>query len=186
MKIPVPAASAAVPAGPPPRPRVAAIARDAAEAVRFAGGWLFDQAMAGWDVNVLTRDDGDLQSLRILGARRHDLASVLTSRAPLGKCLRALAVPAELYLSDPGIAAIASRALESAPGELLLWGDGAPAGLGQDPYVPARLRRAPVPVQHRLSFAAQAFKAQAMAATRVPYPGVIVGEAESFRSVSVH
>jgi hypothetical protein len=186
MKIQVQAASGAVPDGLPPRPRVAAIARDAAEVVRFAGGWLFDQAMAGWDVNVLTRDDGDLQSLRILGAHRHDLASVLESRAPLGKCLRALAIPAELYLSDPGIAAIAARALESAPGELLLWGDGAPVGLDREPGVPSRLRRAPVPVQHRLSFAAQAFKAQAMAATRVPYPGAIVGDAESFRSVSVN
>src|SRR5258708_22935893 len=99
MKIQV-QAKAAVPGSLSAKPRVAAVARDAAEVVRFAGGWLFDQAMAGWEVNVLTRDDGNLQSLRILGAHPHDLAPVLESTAALGQCLRAIAIPAQLYLSD--------------------------------------------------------------------------------------
>jgi len=166
------------------QPRVTAIARDTTEVVRFAGGWLFDKAMAGWDVNVLTLDD-DLRSLRILGVNSHDLASVLESRAALGHCLQAIAVPEELYLSDPGVRKIASAALNSAPGELLLWGDGVPADLGRQPGNYPHLRRAPRPVQHHLSFAARAFKAQALAAARIPDPGAVVSEAESFRSVSV-
>jgi hypothetical protein len=165
------------------KPRVAAVARDAAEVVRFAGGWLFDQAMAGWEVNVLTLDDGDVRSLRILGAHRHDLAPVLESRAAPGSCLRAIAIPTELYRRDPGVRKIASRALAVAPGELLLWGDGLPADLGPDPGLRPRLRRAPVPVLHRLSFAARAFKAQALAAARVQDPGAALSDAESFVSV---
>jgi hypothetical protein len=162
------------------KPRVAAVARDAAEVVRFAGGWLFDQAMAGWDVSVLTLDDGDVRSLRILGAHRHDLAPVLESRAAPGSCLRAIAIPAELYRRDPGVRKIAGRALAAAPGEVLLWGDGVPADLGSDPGLRPRLRRAPVPVLHRLSFAARAFKAQALAAARIPDPGMAACDAESF------
>jgi hypothetical protein len=162
------------------KPRVAAVARDAAEVVRFAGGWLFDQAMAGWDVSVLTLEDGDARSLRILGAHRHDLAPVLESRAAPGSCLRAIAIPGELYRCDPGVRKIASRALASAPGELLLWGDGVPADLGSDPALRPRLRRAPVPMLHRLSFAARAFKAQALAAAQVPDSGAAVSDAESF------
>ena len=165
------------------KPRVAAVARDATEVVRFAGGWLFDQAMAGWEVNVLTLDDGDVRSLRILGAHRHDLAPVLESRASPGSCLRAIAIPGELYRCDPGVRKIASRALAAAPGELLLWGDGVPADLGSELGLRPRLRRAPVPVLHRLSFAARAFKAQALAAARIAGPGAAVGDAESFVSV---
>ncbi|HUN37641.1 MAG TPA: hypothetical protein VMU95_37070 [Trebonia sp.] len=165
------------------KPRVAAVARNAAEVVRFAGGWLFDQAMAGWEVNVLTLEDGDVRSLRILGAHRHDLAPVLESRSGAGSCLRAIAIPGELYRCDPGVRKIASRALAAAPGELLLWGDDVPADLGSDPGLRLRLRRAPVPVLHRLSFAARAFKAQALAAARVPEPGEAASDAESFVSV---
>jgi hypothetical protein len=177
MKIQVQAADESL------KPRVAAVARDAAEVVRFAGGWLFDQAMAGWDVNVLTLEDGDLQSLRILGAHAHDLAPVLQARGAAGKCLHAIAIPADLYRSDPGVRKIASRALESAPGELLLWGDDVPADLGPEPGLRRRLRRAPMPVQYRLSFAARAFKAQALAAAQLCDPGTVVAEAESFVSV---
>jgi hypothetical protein len=36
------------------RPRLAVLAPCISEAVRSAGGWLFDQVMAGWDVTVLT------------------------------------------------------------------------------------------------------------------------------------
>jgi hypothetical protein len=42
---------------------------------------------------------------------------------------------------------------------------------------------APVPVRHRLSLAARAFKAQALAAARVPDADAVVTEAEVFRSL---
>jgi len=79
------------------KPRVTAIARDTTEVVRFAGGWLFDKAMAGWDVNVLTLDD-DLRSLRILGASAHDLASVLEQ---LGESAKALDFYAQALAAAP-------------------------------------------------------------------------------------
>jgi hypothetical protein len=51
------------------RPRLTAIAPSAAEAVQYAGGWLFDQVMAGWDVTVITVEDDDPRPLDILGVR---------------------------------------------------------------------------------------------------------------------
>jgi len=167
------------------KPRVTAIARDAAEVVRFAGGWLFDKAMAGWETNVLTLDGGDLRSLQILGANSHDLASVLESQTALGHCLQAIAIPAELYRSDPGVRRIAGSTLESAPGELLLWGDDLPADLSRAPGGYPQLPRPALPVQHQLSIAARVFKAHALAAARIPDPGEVVGAVESFRSIRV-
>jgi hypothetical protein len=55
--------------------------------VRSAGGWLFDQVMAGWDVTVLTTDDADARPAHILGARAGDLEAVLARRVR-GSCLR--------------------------------------------------------------------------------------------------
>jgi hypothetical protein len=76
-----------------------ALAPSTAEVVRRAGGWLFDQVMAGWDVTVVTADDGDQRALRILGVRARDLEAVLM--APVaGPCLQAIAVHAELYDAD--------------------------------------------------------------------------------------
>jgi hypothetical protein len=50
-----------------------------AEVVRCAGGWLFDQVMAGWDVTALTTDHADSRPLRILGARSVNLECGLPS-----------------------------------------------------------------------------------------------------------
>src|ERR1700734_1067170 len=73
------------------RPRMTAIAPSAAEAVQYAGGWLFDQAMAGWDVTVVTVDDGDPRPLDILGVRARNVDAVLAAPV-LGRCLRAIAL----------------------------------------------------------------------------------------------
>src|ERR1700722_8350135 len=73
-------------AGPQPavrhslRPRMTAIAPSAAEAVQYAGGWLFDQAMAGWDVTVIAAEAGDPRPLDILGVGARTLQAV--SAAP--------------------------------------------------------------------------------------------------------
>jgi hypothetical protein len=40
----------------PLRPRLDAIAPSLADVVPSAGGWLFGQAMAGWDITVNTAD----------------------------------------------------------------------------------------------------------------------------------
>ena len=49
------------------RYRLAVAAPSVVEVVRFAGGWLFDQVIAGWDVMVLTAEPGDDRPLQILG-----------------------------------------------------------------------------------------------------------------------
>ena len=49
------------------------------DAVQFAGGWIYDRVMAGWDVNVLVSRDEDVRPLQILGAETLDLESVLES-----------------------------------------------------------------------------------------------------------
>lgn len=121
--------------------------------VQVAGGWLCDQALAGWDVTVVTADHEDQRALRILGVRGIDLESALA--APVhGPCLRAIAVQAELYGSDERVRRLVRAAAEAGRTEIRLWGDARPADLE------VRADR----VSHRLSAAARAFKAQALAA----------------------
>jgi hypothetical protein len=139
------------------RPRLTAIAVTTADVVQAAGGWLFDQAMAGWDVNVLTAQPGDPRPLRILGTRYHALDAVLSVPLPLGACLQVVAMPADLYDADERVRQIARNALEAGPAELLLWGDLDRAKRGGDATT----------VRYRPSLAAGAFKAQALAATDI-------------------
>jgi len=168
----------------PLRPRMAAIARDAGEAVRFAGGWLFDQAMLGWEVHVLTADSSAARALSILGVQAHDLDGVLASEARFGTCLRAVAIPAGLYRSDARVRPIADAVLRpggSGPGELRLW-DGDESA---DPCLTWGPQCSTTRVSHTLSLATRAFKAQALVAASVPAPGGVVGSTEVFRRVTV-
>jgi hypothetical protein len=148
--------------------RMAALGPSAADVVRFAGGWLFDQGMAGWEVNVLTRDRSDPRPLQILGACVHDLDTMLASPAVRGACLQAIAVRADLYDSDARVRQIARNVLETGSAELRLWGD----------LQAADLEHGAEPVRHELSSAARAFKAQALAAARLP--AETVADAEEF------
>jgi hypothetical protein len=130
--------------------------------VRHVGGWLFDQVMAGWDVTVLTADDRDHRPLRILGARTADLETALSSPARgLGPWPQAIAVRADLAGSDERVRQIVLAALDGSLAEVMLWGGECPADLG------GRAGQS----WHRLSAAARAFKAQALAAAAaVPMP----------------
>jgi hypothetical protein len=132
-----------------PRPRLTAIAANPADVIRAAGGWLCDQAMAGWDVSVLTAEPGDPRPVQILGARAYDLNAILESPVEFGPCLQAIVVPADLYERDERVRRIASNAVNAGPAEVRLWGGDA------------------APVQHELSLAARAFKAQALAAADI-------------------
>ncbi|HKS98613.1 MAG TPA: hypothetical protein VJT31_03705 [Rugosimonospora sp.] len=133
------------------------------EVVRFTGGWLFDRVMAGWEATVLLAHDSDARPLRILGARTAALAAPVRGMRP-----QAVVVEAELYASDPRVRRIVKDALEDGA-EVKLWGNGWPADLDGGESV-----------QHRLSVAARAFKAQAMAAADVPVESVPV--TETFRT----
>jgi hypothetical protein len=99
------------------RPRLAAIAPSMDDAVRFAGGWLFDQVMAGWDVAVLTTDDADARPARILGVRTSDLEPVL-ARPVRGWCPQGVAVQADLYGRDPRLRRLVLEALRDGRAEV--------------------------------------------------------------------
>jgi hypothetical protein len=152
------------------RHRVLVVAPAMVDAVRHAGGWLFDRATAGWDVLVLTADHGDPRPLHILGAHPIDLECALSSPVQESWPPQALAVGADLCASDVRVRRIVLKALDEGTVDIRLWGDGATADL-QD---------GAGPVLHRLSSAARAFKAQALAAAAAS-PGAVEA-AEKFRS----
>jgi hypothetical protein len=136
-------------------PRLTVLAPTAAEAVSYAGGWLFDQVLAGWDVTVITADAGDPRPLRILGVR-HRRLDVMLAMPVLGPCLEAVAVHTDLYAGDERVRRLVLAAAGTGRAEIRLWGGAWPDDFG-----------AACPLAHRLSLAAQAFKANALAAATV-------------------
>jgi len=128
-----------------------------AEVVRFTGGWLFDQVMAGWDVWVLTTEHPDCRPLQILGVRSADLESSLARMVKV-PCLQIIALRADLYGQDERIRRLVLDTAADSQADVRLWGGQWPPGLDDTAG----------PVQHRLSVAARAFKAQALAATAAP------------------
>jgi len=142
------------------RPRLVAIAPTAADAVEHAGGWLFDQVLAGWDVTVIVPELTDHTPLQILGVRPHGLEPALAYRAD-GSCLSAIAVSAAMFDADERVRAMVLTAVETGLPELRVWGAGAADG------IPAEVAQRSAPVAHRLSAAARAFKAQALAAAAI-------------------
>jgi hypothetical protein len=158
------------------RYRLDVVASSVVDVVRFAGGWLFDRAMAGWDVTVLLADLADRpddRPLHILGVQardlEHALASVETRPRP-----QALAAAADLVGCDPRVRRGVLQALDQGATEVTLWGE----------TCPAELDSSVGPVQHRLSMAAQIFKAQALAAALngKGAPTSSIGLTETFRS----
>ncbi|GAA5052161.1 hypothetical protein GCM10023318_24440 [Nocardia callitridis] len=140
------------------------------DVIRFAGGWLFDRAMAGWDVTAVVTDHTDARPLHIIGARAVDLEAAMatTVRSPLPQ---SIAVDVDLYSSDRRVRNGVLEVLDRGKaGEVTLWGEGCPKEL--DYRVGA--------VEHRLSVAARAFKAQALRAAAAP--AEVVGATEMFRS----
>ncbi|MGW0246214.1 hypothetical protein ACWDYH_06190 [Nocardia goodfellowii] len=130
-----------------------ALAPTPAKAVRYAGGWLFDRVMAGWDVTVMV-SDGDIRPLEILGVRVVDLESGLAAkqRAPLPN---EIAMDVDMCESDTRMLDRLLRVPDEGWADaVVLWGDRWPAELGSCPSA----------VHHRLSCAARAFKAQALTA----------------------
>jgi hypothetical protein len=154
------------------RYRLDVVASSVVDVVRFAGGWLFDRSMAGWDVTVLLTDLADhldLRPLQIIGARTLDLecalASVETRPRP-----QALAAAADLVGCDSRVRQGVLQALDHGVTEVTLWGD----------IWPAELDGSVGLVQHRLSRAAQMFKGKALAATATSE--YAIDHTEHFRS----
>jgi hypothetical protein len=162
------------------RYRLDVVAASVVDVVRFAGGWLFDRAMAGWDVTVLLMDLADHPNdrpLQILGARVVDLEDALASvdsGAESRPRPQALAAAADLFGCDTRVRQGVLQALDHGATEVTLWGQNWPAELDESVGL----------VQHRLSSAAQIFKAQALAAALngggIPHSSI--GHTETFRS----
>jgi len=151
------------------RYRLDVVAASVVDVVRFAGGWLFDRAMAGWDVTVLVADHADDRPLQIIGARVVDLEDALAS-VEYRPRPQALAAAADLFGCDSRVRQGVLQALDHGVTEVTLWGEDWPAELDESVGL----------VQHRLSMAARIFKSQALAAAAVPHGSI--GHTEIFRS----
>ena len=153
------------------RYRLDVVASSVEDVIVSAGGWLFDRAMAGWEVNLLIAEPSDARPLQILGISALPLESAFEPVANWPPT-RAIAVAADVFNSDQRVGGSVVAALDRGLTEVTLWGDSWPPGFH---------RRANA-VQHRLSAAARAFKAHALSAAQLP-PGSIT-ETEEFRSGS--
>jgi hypothetical protein len=136
------------------RYRLDVIAASAADAVNAAGGWLYDRAMAGWEVTVLLPPGCDSRPLRILGVKAIDLE---TGFGRTGSATHSLAVSAEVFAADDRIRATVLKALNHGLTEVALWGEGWPLAVN----------RGMAWVQHVLSSAARTFKGHALAAAGI-------------------
>lgn len=143
--------------------RLDVVAFDVVDVVQSAGGWLFDRAMAGWEVNVLLPQTPDARPLQILGVRSLDLESELAVSGV------GLAVSADAFAADPRVRDKVCTALDRSLTEVTLWGQDWPLAVG----------RATTPVHHTLSAAARVFKGQALVAAGISDS---VGPTETLRS----
>lgn len=151
------------------RYRLDVVAPTVLDAVKFAGGWVYDRVMAGWDVTVLVANDDDVRPLKILGADTIDLNSVLEDWEDRPHP-QTVAVAADLFDRDPRVLQHVRNALDQGATEVTLWGE----------RLPAELDSSVDSVQHELSAAARAFKAKALAAANDPAGGS-VEHTETFR-----
>ena len=150
------------------RYRLDVVAPTVLDAVRFAGGWIYDRVMAGWDVTVLIGRRRRAAAARSSASRGADLESVLASWEDRPHP-QTVAVAADLFASDARVRRGVLGALEQGATEVTLWGE----------RLPAELDGSVGSVQHQLSAAARAFKAQALAAAdRTPAPSAAT---ETFR-----
>ncbi|MBJ7338307.1 hypothetical protein [Mycolicibacterium sp.] len=149
------------------RYRLDVVSPNVGDVVRFAGGWMVDRVMAGWDVTVLIDGAQDLRPLEILGVETQDLQGALEMWADRPHP-QTVAVAAELFSTDPRVRRGVLEALGHGLTEVTLWGE----------HCPEELDDTVGSVSHQLSAAARAFKAQALVAIHHP---VAVGTAETFR-----
>ncbi len=150
------------------RYRLDVVAPTVVDAVKYAGGWIYDRVMAGWDVTVLVGDHDDVRPLQILGAEVLDLGSVLEFWEDRPHP-QTVAVAADLFDRDPRVLAHVRNALDQGATEVTLWGE----------QVPEELHGSVDFAHHRLSAAARAFKARALAMANDPSAGS-VGNTETF------
>ncbi|OBG23714.1 hypothetical protein [Mycobacterium sp. 852002-51057_SCH5723018] len=136
------------------RYRLDVVAASAADVAQFAGGWLYDRVMAGWEVTALLMHDCDTRPLRILGVRAFEPEARF---ALTGSTSQTLAVSAEAFDADPRVRDRVLKSLDDRLTEVALWGEGWPLGVN----------RTMTGAQHVLSAAARRFKRYALAAAGI-------------------
>jgi len=139
------------------RYRIVVLSPGVADVVGAAGGWLFDRVWAGCDVTALISGHDDDRPLRIVGATTFDLDTALTSEVHTAEP-DALVVAAELYQGDARVRHGVLDTIALGMTNVLMWGQ----------VWPTELDGLMRPAHHRLSVAARAFKAQALAAAGCP------------------
>jgi hypothetical protein len=146
------------------------MASDVADAVRAAGGLLYDRSMCGWQVMVCLAECEDDRPLRVLGVDKVTLDIEGDDYVrPLWP--DSFIVSAEIYRADAQVRARFGAASHKAGTEVAIWGSDLPSVIG----VPDDR------VEHRLTHAARAFKAQAIIAAGLPAAGM--GRVETFHRV---
>lgn len=150
------------------RYRLEVLAPSVVEVVESVGGWLFDRAMAGWQVTVLlesTREDP--LPIHILGGEVATLDAV-PHRDWYRTSPDSLAVAADLCSRDHRVRRKVQLALNCRRNEVALWGQTWPAELNSVVQLDK--------VEYRLSIAARAFKTRALAAAARPVEALPVVE----------
>ena len=165
-------AARSVLAVPDTRYRLYVIAPNVRDVVKSAGGWLFDQRMAGWDVTVAVRERGEFRALQILGVDALELGSVAWQHRPSPQ---SLAMTADVLLHDEQLRHFVFQAFEHGLAEVTVWGGPWPEELHRT-NGDFRIGE----VRHRMSSAARVFKSHAVAAA-YGRPVGAVDDAESFQ-----
>lgn len=151
------------------RYRLDVVAPTVTDAVKYAGGWIYDRVMAGWDVTVLVGGDEDVRPLTILGAGTLELEAVLAAWEDRPHP-QTVAVAANMIDRDTRVLQHVRNALDQGATEVTLWGE----------RLPAELDSSVDSVEHHLSAAAMAFKAKALAAAG-DSGAADIGACETFR-----
>jgi hypothetical protein len=133
------------------RPFLSVMSTSVDDAVRFAGGLIFDRVKFGWRVIVLLPAGEDTRPLRILGA---DIADVAAPPTELREHRTALAASATMCAHDASTRSEVATALATKTTEVIVWGAA----------IPDDLERGSRMISYRLSSAALAFKCHAMTA----------------------
>lgn len=124
-----------------------------------------DRTFAGWDINVALPEPHDLRPLQILG-----ITTLLTHQRfasiNVGGATTSIAVTPGIFENNDLIRGVVLQALDQPVTEVTFWGPSIPSDLH------GRLARR----QYRLSGAARAFKAHALAAAAIPSAAVSATE----------
>jgi hypothetical protein len=131
--------------------RLDVISVSVADAVRYAGGLMFDRGRAGWRVVVVTEDLTQSTALTILGARTQPPGQPELILGKPGRMVRTRILSGATFSVNRRTARVGLPRVESGP-QQLFWG----------PHLSCETAATVHPVRHELSPAARTFKAHAL------------------------